>query len=73
MKAIDFVKSKYPNATSFPMIDNRRMQTSYVILKYGSFSDWPTVGLEMFNNEGSKTASKAWTNAKREILKAETK
>lgn len=71
MKAKDFVLSKYPNATAFPSIDNRRGQTSYVILKYGSYSDHidaRTFEMEIFPNEGAETASKAWTNAKKHIL-----
>lgn len=71
MKAKDFVKHKYPNANHFPMIDNRRMQTSYVILKHGRFEDWPTIGLDIFPNEGAETPSKAWTNAKKYILENE--
>lgn len=65
MKAIDFVKSRYPNARYFPMIDNRRMQTSYVILK------GPEYGLEIITNEGATTTSKAWTDAKKYILETE--
>ena len=68
MKAIDFVKTHYPNATAFPSIDNGRRQTSYVILKHGAFRDWTEVGLEIFPNEGATTASKAWSNAKKQIL-----
>jgi hypothetical protein len=64
MKAIDFVKQKYPNAFSYPMIDNARRQTSYVIVK-GNF------GTEFITNEGAKTASKAWTDAKKFILELE--
>ena len=64
MKAIDFVKNKFPNAVSFPMIDNYRGRTSYVIIKgLGS--------LEIFPNEGAKTASQAWTNAKKYLQKLE--
>ena len=73
MKAKDFVKSRYPCATAFPMIDNARMQTSYVILKYGEFESWMETGLEIFTNEGATTESKAWTNAKKEITKNESK
>lgn len=73
MKAKDFVKSKYPCAASFPMIDNAREQTSYVILKYGEFGNWMKTGLEIFPNEGATTESKAWTNAKKEIIKNESK
>lgn len=62
MKAKDFVRSKYPNSQQFPMIDNQRRQTSYVIIKeLGS--------MNIFTNEGATTAYKAWTNAKNEILK----
>lgn len=74
MKAKDFVLSKYPNATPFPAIDNRRMRTSYVILKHGSYADHYKAGafeMETFPNEGAKTASKAWTNAKNHILETE--
>lgn len=74
MKAKDFVLSKFPNATSFPSIDNRRQQTSYVILKHGSFQENYLSGnfnMEIFTNEGTTTASKAWTNAKKEILQLE--
>ena len=60
MRAIDFVKSHYPDAIVYAMIDNKRRQTSYVILK---------APFEIFTNEGATTASKAWTNAKKEILK----
>jgi hypothetical protein len=73
MKAIDFVRSKYPKASAFHMIDNRRRQMRYVILKHGTFQDWTIVGTEIFPNEGARTASKAWTNAKKEILKSENK
>lgn len=62
MKAEEFVKQHYPKAIAFPMIDNLRRQTSYVIVK-------GTVGLEIFENYGATTASKAWTNAKKDLLK----
>lgn len=68
MKAKEFVLSKYPNATPFPMIDNRREQTSYVILKHGAYSTFSETGLDIFQNKGAKTASKAWANAKNEIF-----
>lgn len=73
MKAKNFVLSRYPNATAFPMIDNRRGQTSYVIIKHGAFEDFPKIDLEIFSNEGAETASKAWTNAKKEILSNNSK
>jgi len=76
MKAKDFVLSKYPHAVAFPSIDNRRRQTSYVILKHGSYKEHHDAGafnMEIFTNEGATTSSKAWTNAKKEILKEETK
>lgn len=63
MKAIEFVKLKYPNALAFPSIDNYRRQTSYVIIK-----DYTTGSNEIFPNEGATTASKAWTNAKKHII-----
>lgn len=66
MRAIDFVKSKYPDALSFPMIDNHRGQTSYVILKGAQ-----QYGFEIITNEGATTASKAWTDAKKYILETE--
>lgn len=62
MTAKDFVLSKYPEAFSFPMIDNKRDQTSYVILKGRNH------GLEYITNEGARTSSKAWTDAKKFIL-----
>lgn len=65
MKAIDFVKSRFPGAHNFAMIDNPRLQTSQVILKGMAFE------LEIFPNEGATTASKAWTNAKNHILETE--
>lgn len=55
----EYVKGKYPKAEAFPMIDNERGRTSYVIFKGGDFA------LEIFPNEGASTASKAWTNAKK--------
>lgn len=64
MKAKDFVKEKYPDAFAFPMIDNRRRQKSYVILKGAA-----EYGLEFITNEGATTASKAWTDAKKFIIK----
>lgn len=63
MKAKDFVKQKFPEAIAFPMIDNAREQTSYVILK------GTTYGLEYITNEGATTASKAWTDAKKFLIK----
>jgi len=72
MKAKDFVLLHYPNAAAFPSIDNHRMQTSYVILKHGTYREHHDSGnfnMEIFTNEGATTASKAWTNAKKEILK----
>lgn len=71
MKAKEFVLSKYPNATAFPSIDNARRQTSYVILKHGSFSEHyaaQVFEMPIFPNEGAATASKAWTNAKKAII-----
>ena len=69
MKAIDFVKERFPNATAFSMIDNARGRNSYVVLKHGSFKDNMTNGgnFEIFPNEGAATANKAWTNAKKYI------
>ena len=61
MKAKEFVKSKYPKAFAFSMIDNLRGRNSYVILK-------ALGNLEIFNNEGATTESKAWTNAKKQII-----
>jgi delta-aminolevulinic acid dehydratase/porphobilinogen synthase len=61
MKAKDFVLSKYPNAGYFPMIDNRRRQTSYVICNMDGSG-------EFIINNGARTASKAWTDAKKAIL-----
>lgn len=60
MKAKDFVLSHYPKAFTFPMIDNYRRQTSYVVVK-GDF------GTFYITNEGARTASKAWTDAKKYI------
>lgn len=72
MKAKEFVLSRYPNATAFPSIDNHRRQTSYVILKYGTYQQNVVSGnFEIFTNEGATNASKAWTNAKKEIIKEE--
>jgi hypothetical protein len=65
MKAKDFVLSKYPKAFSYGMIDNARRQSSTVIVK-GNF------GAEIFPNEGAINASKAWTNAKKYLLKIDT-
>lgn len=64
MKAKEFVRSKYPESQQYPMIDNYRKQTSYVIIKASG-------SMDIFTNEGAKTASKAWVNAKKEILKDE--
>ncbi len=64
MKAKDSVKLKYPNAFSHPMIDNLRQQTSYVILKGDGTA-------EFIVNTGAKTASKAWTDAKRYLSLAD--
>lgn len=61
MKAEAFVKQQYPEAYAYPMIDNWRRRTSYVIIK-------GIKGLEIFPNEGAKTASKAWTNAKKHLI-----
>ena len=65
MKAKDFVLGHYSNAYAYGMIDNARRQTSTVIVK-------GVTGLEIFPNEGATNASKAWTNAKKEILKTIT-
>ena len=61
MKAKEYVLIKYPNSFAYPMIDNARNQTSYVIIE--SYK----AGLGIFPNEGAKTASKAWTNAMKHI------
>lgn len=66
MRAKDFVLSKYPGACAFPMIDNLRRQTLYVILKGVGH------GLEYITNEGATTASKAWTDAKKYLQKEES-
>jgi hypothetical protein len=63
MKAIDFVKQKYPEAFPFPMIDNPRRQTSYVIIK-GLRGIRAT---EYIVNNGARNASKAWTDARKYI------
>jgi hypothetical protein len=65
MKAKEFVMSKYPKAFAFPMIDNPKGQTSYVIVKGEDHF------LEILPNEGATTASKAWTNAKNFLIKQE--
>lgn len=67
MKAKYFVLQKYPNACHFRMIDNPRRQTSSVIIK-----DYTKGDLKIFENHGAENESKAWTNAKRQILKETT-
>lgn len=62
MKAKDFVLEKYHGAIAFPMIDNARRQTSYVILKGQGY------GMQYITNDGATTASKAWTDAKKFLL-----
>lgn len=65
MKAKDFVLQKFPDAYAYPMIDNYRRRTSYIIM---NGAKWDGVNAIMFPNEGATTASKAWTNAKKHIL-----
>lgn len=61
MTSEQFVKSKFPNAFSYGMIDNARRQKSIVIIKGDN-------GLEIFPNEGATNASRGWTNAKKYLL-----
>lgn len=62
MTAKDFVKNIFPKAFSMPIIDNARRQTSFVIIKNDGSH-------EFIVNNGATHSSKAWTDAKKEIIK----
>jgi hypothetical protein len=61
MTSEQYVKQFFPDARAFPMIDNIRRQTSYVILKFST-------SFEIFPNLGSRTPSNAWVNAKKHLI-----
>lgn len=61
MTSKQFVRNKYPTSIQFPVIDNHRKQTSYVIIKQIGDTD-------ILPNRGATTASKAWTNARKDIV-----